>query len=192
MEASCKPDRTADQCDRRYRVVAPARRAAGRARRPIRDRRRTWADRGLVQLGAKFSQQHGTVIRQRDVLVQPRRDIQPQARDANQGIALRRVFCLSGPAQAIAREIAVVGGGGHDARSSIRFDLCNLPARQAAIEMLHGKAGRLRQRGNVLHRDAAAATFRRWGLAATGPGSRGRLLRALLHDAGIAYSGGEN
>jgi hypothetical protein len=45
--------------------------------------------------------------------VQSRCDVQPQARDADQGVGLRRVFCLSGRAQAIACKAAIVDGGRH-------------------------------------------------------------------------------
>jgi hypothetical protein len=67
--------------------------------------------------------------------------------------------------------------------ASMHFNLCDLPTLQAAIEMLHRKAGRFRQRGNVLHCGAATSATRRRKSAVTAASSRGRVLRALSHDA---------
>jgi ribosomal protein S9 len=135
-------------------------------------------------------------------MVPSRCDVQPQLRDTNQRIALRCVFCLFGPAQAIACKVTIVGGGRHDARSfafrqersraSMHFDLCDLPALQAAKEMLHRKARRFRQRGDVLHGAAADIALRRRSLLAAAVNSPSTLLRALWHEARVHILASKN
>jgi hypothetical protein len=67
----------------------------------------------------------------------------------------------------------------------MHFDLCGLPALQAAKEMLHRKARRFRQRGNVVHGAAAGFALRRRRAVATAVNRPSTLLRALSHDAGV-------
>jgi hypothetical protein len=102
---------------------------------------------------------------------------------------------LLGPTQAIACKVAIVGGGRHDAylftsrqkrsRASMHFNLCDLPAFQAAVICLHRKAGRFRQRGNILHGATADIASGRRSLLATAVHSPSTLLGALSHDAGV-------